>query len=181
MSYFCLLNRSDEAIQFSSEHVSVAARPWRDVNGRLDCRVCILFGCGTGRFDRPEETHCGCGGIGRRAGFRSQWGQPRGGSTPLSRISLSGRHLRTNSNRPRQPTIEEPERFACHGSANLSAAAKRDSLMPWLSLRDPIEAVPYEFRETTCSDVSQLVSFGEHRRSAGGKKNTHRQDGDAPP
>ena len=28
----------------------------------------------------------GCGGIGRRARFRSVWGQPRGGSSPLIRI-----------------------------------------------------------------------------------------------
>ena len=29
----------------------------------------------------------GCGGTGRRAGFRSLWAQPRGGSTPLIRNS----------------------------------------------------------------------------------------------
>jgi hypothetical protein len=29
----------------------------------------------------------GCGGIGRRARFRSVWGQPRGGSSPLIRIA----------------------------------------------------------------------------------------------
>ena len=34
------------------------------------------------------KTSCGCGGIGRRAGFRCQWGQPRGGSNPLIRTSL---------------------------------------------------------------------------------------------
>src|SRR3954469_19485335 len=28
----------------------------------------------------------GCGGIGRRARFRSVWGKPRGGSSPLIRI-----------------------------------------------------------------------------------------------
>jgi hypothetical protein len=33
----------------------------------------------------------GCGGIGRRARFRSVWGQPRGGSSPLIRITPSGR------------------------------------------------------------------------------------------
>src|SRR4051794_13156941 len=30
-------------------------------------------------------TASGCGGIGRRAAFRSPWGQPRGGSSPLIR------------------------------------------------------------------------------------------------
>jgi hypothetical protein len=32
----------------------------------------------------------GCGGIGRRARFRSVWGKPRGGSSPLIRIAISG-------------------------------------------------------------------------------------------
>src|ERR687883_506724 len=31
----------------------------------------------------------GCGGIGRRARFRSVWGQPRGGSSPLIRIDAT--------------------------------------------------------------------------------------------
>src|SRR5205814_1375265 len=36
------------------------------------------------------ETHiqCGCGGTGRRAWFRSMWGQLRGGSSPLIRTKL---------------------------------------------------------------------------------------------
>ncbi len=33
----------------------------------------------------------GCGGIGRRARFRSVWGKPRGGSSPLIRIRQSVR------------------------------------------------------------------------------------------
>src|SRR5438309_9723804 len=32
----------------------------------------------------------GCGGIGRRARFRSVWGKPRGGSSPLIRIVRTG-------------------------------------------------------------------------------------------
>jgi hypothetical protein len=41
----------------------------------------------------------GCGGTGRRAGFRSLWVQPRGGSTPLIRITspLFLRAFRINS------------------------------------------------------------------------------------
>ena len=35
------------------------------------------------RTKSTELTHCPSGGIGRRAGFRSPWGQPRGGSIPL--------------------------------------------------------------------------------------------------
>ena len=37
---------------------------------------------------RDSETCRGCGGIGRRAGFRCLWASARGGSTPLIRISL---------------------------------------------------------------------------------------------
>ena len=33
---------------------------------------------------------CGCGGIGRRAGFRCLWALARGGSTPLIRIGFLG-------------------------------------------------------------------------------------------
>jgi hypothetical protein len=32
------------------------------------------------------STPCGCGGTGRRAGFRSRWASALGGSTPLARI-----------------------------------------------------------------------------------------------
>src|SRR5690606_11784212 len=35
-----------------------------------------------------DKTTCGRGGIGRRARFRSVWAYPRGGSSPLDRISL---------------------------------------------------------------------------------------------
>ncbi len=38
-----------------------------------------------------SDTAGGCGGIGRRAAFRSPWGQPRGGSSPLSRTPRSTR------------------------------------------------------------------------------------------
>ena len=40
-----------------------------------------------------RSIRSGCGGIGRRAGFRSQWGQPRGGSSPLIRNFLYDGHL----------------------------------------------------------------------------------------
>ncbi len=36
--------------------------------------------------ERQPDNTSGRGGIGRRAGFRCQWGQPRGGSSPLGRI-----------------------------------------------------------------------------------------------
>ena len=46
------------------------------------------FGCPqSGYTDAPR----GCGGIGRRARFRSVWASARGGSSPLIRIARSGR------------------------------------------------------------------------------------------
>ncbi len=42
------------------------------------------------RYDNISYRR-GCGGIGRRAGFRCLWGQPRGGSTPLIRIRFSAK------------------------------------------------------------------------------------------
>src|SRR5947209_9830533 len=44
---------------------------------------------------RPRNTRLhlsprGCGGIGRRARFRSVWGKPRGGSSPLIRMTQAG-------------------------------------------------------------------------------------------
>ena len=38
-----------------------------------------------------SEKRCGCGGIGRRAGFRCLWALAHGGSTPLIRIVLVSR------------------------------------------------------------------------------------------
>ncbi len=37
-------------------------------------------------WNKPQRRACGCGGIGRRAGFRCLWALARGGSTPLIRI-----------------------------------------------------------------------------------------------
>ena len=45
----------------------------------VDKRLCFA-----GRRKRPRRR--GCGGIGRRAGFRCLWASARGGSTPLIRI-----------------------------------------------------------------------------------------------
>ncbi len=42
----------------------------------------------------PNRKPCGCGGIGRRAGFRCLWASARGGSTPLIRIGLAYRIAR---------------------------------------------------------------------------------------
>ena len=39
----------------------------------------------------------GCGGIGRRARFRSVWGKPRGGSSPLIRIVRSADRLHVDA------------------------------------------------------------------------------------
>jgi hypothetical protein len=37
---------------------------------------------------RDSAPLCGCGGIGRRAGFRSLWERSRGGSSPLARTRV---------------------------------------------------------------------------------------------
>ena len=42
----------------------------------------------------------GCGGIGRRARFRSVWEQSRGGSSPLIRIGSAGSDVRTGGQDP---------------------------------------------------------------------------------
>jgi hypothetical protein len=49
----------------------------------------------------------GCGGIGRRARFRSVWGQPRGGSSPLIRIAISGGFGGQSVRKP--PTAARPK------------------------------------------------------------------------
>src|SRR5512132_3298623 len=53
----------------------------------------------------------GCGGIGRRARFRSVWGKPRGGSSPLIRIGiscgLSAHSVRKAS--PLLPVLPQPD------------------------------------------------------------------------
>ena len=67
----------------------------------------------------PFPAASGCGGIGRRAAFRSPWGQPRGGSSPL---------IRTRRERPlrlrlllaqlRQPLVAKlGQSFEVHGRA----------------------------------------------------------------
>lgn len=52
-------------------------------SSRATLRYCL-------RSRRKSGTPCGCGGIGRRAAFRSPWEQSRGGSSPLIRIRTEG-------------------------------------------------------------------------------------------
>lgn len=63
---------------------------------------------------RMPPTRCsrGCGGIGRRAGFRCLWGQPRGGSSPLIRSAYHA-----SADRP----IRNPGRPICVWGPNQSA------------------------------------------------------------
>src|SRR3954467_5663423 len=63
----------------------------------------------------------GCGGIGRRARFRSVWGRPRGGSSPLIRIAVLGRKSRPLEPRRRRGTL--PSRRLEHQSSILARAA----------------------------------------------------------
>jgi hypothetical protein len=64
------------------------------VTGRLKSltkckKLLILLFIGTLFYTQHESKKtCGCGGIGRRAGFRCLWALARGGSTPLIRIGL---------------------------------------------------------------------------------------------
>ena len=69
------------------------------------------------------EPFCGCGEIGIHAAFRSPWGQPRGGSSPLSRITqrrLSPRRL----SRPSPPITSTP-RMATSRYAAAASFGKR--------------------------------------------------------
>ena len=50
-------------------------------------RSCAVDRSRLTRAPRYTVAPRGCGGIGRRARFRSVWGQPRGGSSPLIRIA----------------------------------------------------------------------------------------------
>src|SRR3954470_23161069 len=47
-------------------------------------------------LELPPSSSRGCGEIGIHAAFRSPWGQPRGGSSPLSRTTHTHQ---ANSNR----------------------------------------------------------------------------------
>src|SRR6185312_16287203 len=58
-----------------------ASRERRATRCRLDM---VERKTSAARISQPLETR-GCGGIGRRARFRSVWGRPRGGSSPLIR------------------------------------------------------------------------------------------------
>ena len=95
------------------------------------------------RPHRPRAT-CylppprGCGEIGRRARFRSVWGKPLGGSSPLSRIgvwhgSARGRQPRRSPNRAGARTAPEPEpRRSPHraGARTAPEPAPRRSAQP---------------------------------------------------
>lgn len=49
----------------------------------------MLSQVGAAAVQGPPRLFCGCGGIGRRAGFRYLWANARGGSTPLIRMAAS--------------------------------------------------------------------------------------------
>ncbi len=66
-------------------NAKVAAREAASRSRARTVRVMVRTGrCG--RVDYHSRPR-GCGGIGRRARFRSVWGKPRGGSSPLIRIA----------------------------------------------------------------------------------------------
>src|SRR5438093_222363 len=60
-------------------------------------RVCTSRGSEGRRSPGYTVRPRGCGGIGRRARFRSVWGKPRGGSSPLIRIAPLSRTFASSS------------------------------------------------------------------------------------
>jgi hypothetical protein len=78
---------------------------------------------GPAPFLKPQPgytgTPRGCGGIGRRARFRSVWGQPRGGSSPLIRIAGS-RGYPSEAREPRPLCVRSGRVVAAHFGEELS-------------------------------------------------------------
>ena len=73
------------ASRHAQDTAKVAARRAASRARARTARVMVRTGrCG--RVDYHSRPR-GCGGIGRRARFRSVWGKPRGGSSPLIRIA----------------------------------------------------------------------------------------------
>src|SRR4051812_46611075 len=78
---------------------------------------------------KPAATLClasGCGGIGRRARFRSVWGRPRGGSSPLIRISFRSRAERGISSEARLRTGPAEE----HGEPRRGTGWNEETAVP---------------------------------------------------
>ena len=125
----------------------------------------------------------GCGGIGRRARFRSVWGQPRGGSSPLIRIAGScgfrcpdvaknplGQRTRRLSSGPSNPPpgnpgsadrsleLRPPSRGTPHFPLNdcsspVHGGDLRGDLSPSTSARMPAEAAPRLVPERAVAQV----------------------------
>src|SRR3954451_23899683 len=71
----------------------------------------------------------GCGGIGRRARFRSVWGKPRGGSSPLIRTSPLGWRKASAVPRPANGAaapIGAPQTGGCVISPSLALRTPED-------------------------------------------------------
>jgi hypothetical protein len=95
---------------------------------------------------RPPSSR-GCGGIGRRARFRSVWGKPRGGSSPLIRITDSGRLCPQSA--PQTAHAEPSRAFDENGAAE----DQRDERgCPWslVHVRHAARSPHQRNRERTC-------------------------------
>src|SRR5205823_1639519 len=93
--------------------------------GHDDEQTPFQAGNGTATLGRPR----GCGGIGRRARFRSVWGKPRGGSSPLIRIARtrgsSAQSVRKRGGSPSswQRSRETGKRFCPSSSRRIPSAS----------------------------------------------------------
>jgi len=86
----------------------------------------------TRRYTVPPR---GCGGIGRRARFRSVWGKPRGGSSPLIRISVtSGGFAKLAVRLVRAQSVNVPERLDERDDDSTRAGTARD-IHAWIRRR----------------------------------------------
>ena len=75
------------------------------LNGIQEVRGSIPLGSTVGRVKSPDQAPGSGGGIGRRAGFRILWGQPREGSSPSSSITSERFSVASNPVQTKRPTI----------------------------------------------------------------------------
>ena len=95
----------------------------------------------SGQLSSPVAR--GCGGIGRRARFRSVWGKPRGGSSPLIRIGRKAR---------------KSEPFSSHGGTAGGLINRRAPGLAFVPLASPVRsAVGSAWRRVAAADVGPTL------------------------
>src|SRR5438067_3261507 len=128
---------------------------------------------GRGYNARPR----GCGGIGRRARFRSVWGKPRGGSSPLIRIASSSirgvrsgaqtnsaRHKRSPLNatntRPKTPSMTREEALAILAGGDFDGFVGVTEGLEVEFKREPYRMGQDSQKFELAKDVSALANAG---------------------